>query len=405
MRILGWMPGWHVMSTSSTNKSISLLLICQSYPPVIGGSEIEAQRVCEALIKRGHCIKVVCAGGDPMPRVRDWIDPKGVPVRIYAAFWKGTLRNIVFALRVAGMLIRERRNYQSVYFLMQGLHVAVGLPVARLLRKPILMKISSSIVIPELKKSLSGRLQLRWLREWAQCVMILNEGVRQQAIEHGLSPDQLLWMPNPVDTEEFAPGSDSDRRKLRSQFGIPVTAPLVMYCGRLASVKALPSLIDAFALVARQMPEAMLVLLGDGPERTALMEQAKRLHLSEKNVRFAGRLEPAEINSWLRIADAFTLVSLSEGFACSLAEAMSTGLASVVSDIPANRQLIKDGENGLLVPARDSEAIAVAILRVLGDAQMRERMGREARRIIVENYTTNQVADQYEAVFHQILER
>jgi glycosyltransferase involved in cell wall biosynthesis len=129
------------------------------------------------------------------------------------------------------------------------------------------------------------------------------------------------------------------------------------------------------------------------------------LHLSEKNVRFAGRLEPAEINSWLRIADAFTLVSLSEGFACSLAEAMSTGLASVVSDIPANRQLIKDGENGLLVPARDSEAIAVAILRVLGDAQMRERMGREARRIIVENYTTNQVADQYEAVFHQILER
>ena len=179
------------MSDSSANTRISLLLVSHSYPPVIGGSEMEAQRVCEALIKRGHSVKVVCAGGAPMPDTEDWIDPKGVPVRIYGRHQTGALKDLVFALQVGRMLIRERRNYQLVYFLMQGLHLALGLPVARSLKKPILMKISSSIVIPILSKSLSGRMELDWLRKWARYVMILNDGVRQQAIDQGFSPQKL----------------------------------------------------------------------------------------------------------------------------------------------------------------------------------------------------------------------
>ena len=197
-------PGIALMSDSSANTRISLLLVSHSYPPVIGGSEMEAQRVCEALIKRGHSVKVVCAGGAPMPDTEDWIDPKGVPVRIYGRHQTGALKDFVFALQVGRMLIRERRNYQLVYFLMQGLHLALGLPVARALKKPILMKISSSIVIPILTKSLSGRMELDWLRKWARYVMILNDGVRQQAIDQGFSPHKLIWMPNPVDTVEFS---------------------------------------------------------------------------------------------------------------------------------------------------------------------------------------------------------
>ena len=95
------------MSDSSTNKAVSLLLVSHSYPPVIGGSEVEAQRVCEALIKRGHSVKVVCAGGDPMPDTEEWIDPKGVPVRIYGRHQKGAFKDLVFALQVAAMLVKR----------------------------------------------------------------------------------------------------------------------------------------------------------------------------------------------------------------------------------------------------------------------------------------------------------
>src|SRR5215469_8290155 len=216
---------------SSELSFFTFLLICHSYPPVIGGSEIEAQRVCEALINRGHRVTVVCAGGDPMPYVRNWIDPYGVPVRIYAERWKGMLKNVVFALRVAAMMIRERRNYQFVYFLMPGLHVAIGLPVARLLKKPIIMKISGSGEVPRIYKSKIGQQELVWLNRWAKRVLVLNEGMRQEAIDHGISENKLEWMPNPVDTMEFSSATQDQQRRLCRAFGISESAQVVMYSG------------------------------------------------------------------------------------------------------------------------------------------------------------------------------
>jgi glycosyltransferase involved in cell wall biosynthesis len=391
------------MSDSQRAAPISLLLVCHSYPPVIGGSELEAQRVCAALIRRGYRITVVCAGGNPMPALRDWIDPEGVPVRIYASRWKGALKDIVFALRVSAMLIRERRNFQFVYFLMQGLHLAAGLPTARFLGKPILMKIAGSGVVPLMAKSLSGRLELRWLQQWAYRVMILNDGMRDEAIAAGFTSDQLCWMPNPVDIDNFAPCDDQERIELRRKFGIPSTAAVALYCGRLASGKGLPELIDAFDLVAAQVPEAILVLVGDGPLHPKLALQATQLHSNDNKVRFAGQVDPAEVCDWLKIADVFTLVSFSEGFPCALAEAMSTGLPCVVSDIPANRQLIDDGEHGFLTPIGDLNAIGTAIVQLLKDATLRLRMGEAARQRIKENYSTDKISDRYEGLFRQLL--
>lgn len=338
-----------------------------------------------------------------MPALRDWIDPEGVPVRIYASRWKGALKDIVFALRVSAMLIRERRNFHFVYFLMQGLHLAAGLPTARFLGKPILMKIAGSGVVPLMTKSLSGRLELRWLQEWAYRVMILNDGMRDEAIAAGFSSDQLYWMPNPVNIETFAPCDDQERIELRRKFGIPSTAAVVLYCGRLASGKGLPELIDAFALVAAQVPEATLVLVGDGPLRPKLALQATQLHSIDSKIRFVGQVDPAEVCDWLKVADVFTLVSFSEGFPCALAEAMSTGLPSVVSDIPANRQLIDDGEHGFLTPVGELNAIGTAIIQLLKDATLRLRMGEAARQRIKENYSTDKISDRYEGLFRQLL--
>ncbi len=382
---------------------VSIVLICHSYPPVIGGSELEAQRVCAALIQRGYTVKVVCAGGDPMPAVRDWIDPEGVPVRIYAGNWQGWMRDFVFGLRVGAMLLWERRQYQIAYFLMQGFHLATGLPAARLAGKSIVMKVGGSGVIPVMAGSAAGRLELRWLRQWAARIMILNEGMREEALQEGFPAEQLCWMPNPVDTEKFAPCDPAARLERRARFGIPATAPVALYCGRLAPEKALPSLMDAFALVVKRIPEAVLVLVGDGPLRAPLTEQAARLQIPEKNLCFAGRVAPEDVPAWLQVADVFTLVSPSEGFPCALAEAMSAGLASVVSDIPGNRQLIESGVHGLLAPVGDSAAIAVAVMRIFEDAPLRARMAEASRNRVLENYSTSKIADRYEALFQEAL--
>jgi glycosyltransferase involved in cell wall biosynthesis len=215
------------------------------------------------------------------------------------------------------LLIRERRNYQAVYFLMQGLHLAVGLPVARLLGKTILMKVGGSGVLPLMARSPTGRLELYWLRKWADRVMILNEGMRAEAVAARLPADKVVWMPNPVDAETFRPAGDAERRRLRAEHDLPADALVIIYTGRLAPEKSLHLLMEAFATVSWQRAEAYLVLVGDGPMKSALIEQTSRLGCAERT-RFVGRVDPSEMPRWLQIADVFALVSLSEGFSCAL---------------------------------------------------------------------------------------
>jgi glycosyltransferase involved in cell wall biosynthesis len=386
------------------HPTFSLILVCSNYPPVIGGSEVEAQRVCAALIKRGHRVMVATTGGSPMPPLRRWTDPSGVPVRLYAAHWRGAMKNVMFALSVAWLLICERRNYQVVYFLMQGLHLAVGLPVAKLLGKTILMKVGGSGVLTAMARTPTGRLEIRWLRKWADRVIILNEGMRAEALAAHLPADRLLWMPNPVDTEQFSPVPDPQRRGLRAQHEVPPGAFVIIYTGRLAPEKSLHLLVEAFATVRRQRAQAYLILVGDGPMREALTEQTRRLGCQDSTC-FAGSVAPLEIPRWLQMADVFALVSLNEGFPCALVEAMSAGLASVVSDIPANRQLVQPENHGLLSPPGDASAMAAALIRVLDDHELRSRMGAEARRSVKQQYATEQVLERYETLLRETTAR
>lgn len=384
-------------------RPVSLLLISDSYPPVLGGSEVEAQRVSAELIGRGHRVLVLTSGGPPMPPVRDWVDPAGVPVRILTRRARGRWKDIQFACQVAWTLWRERRNYNFVYFLMQGLHLAAGLPVARALGKPIVMKVGGSAVIPRIRASRIGRLELRWLRQWAARLLILNEGMAREAMEEGFTREQMLWMPNPVDTEQFRPCAAEEVARLRAGFGIPPEALVAVYVGRLSHEKGLLELLRGFAMAARQAPRALLVLVGDGAMRGQLEATAAQLGLAPSQVLFTGRVDVAKVPEWLRASDVFTLLSPNEGFSCALAEAMSVGLPSVVSDIPANAQLVDDGVHGLLTAVGDDAAMAGALARLFRDPALRARMGQAARQRIVENYSTGQIADRYEALFAEVL--
>ena len=383
---------------------LSILLVCDTYPPVIGGSEIEAQRVSAALIERGHRVHVLCSGGPPMPAVRDWVDPAGVPVSILTRKSTGRTKDFVFATQVAWTLLWEHRHYDIVYFLMQGLHLASGLPVARALAKPIVMKFGGSGVIPLMRRSRMGRLELDWLRAWAARLMVLNDGMMEEAIVHGFRQEQMLWMPNPVNVAEFRPGAPDEAAALRRKFGIPPGATVCIYVGRLSPEKGLPPLLRGFAVAAGSVPEARLILLGDGAMRAELESLSASLGIQSR-IHFAGRVDGSEVPAWLRAADLFSLTSPSEGFSCALAEAMAAGLPSVVTEIAANTQLIDSGVHGILVPFGDDQATGAALTRLFTDEPLRRRMGAASHQRIAENYSTSSVADRYEVLFHQLLEK
>jgi glycosyltransferase involved in cell wall biosynthesis len=213
----------------------------------------------------------------------------------------------------------------------------------------------------------------------------------------------MLWMPNPVDTEHFRPARPEEKASLRAKMGISPEALVAVYAGRLSHEKGLRPVLNGFALAAREEPRATLVLVGDGPMRSELEATARELGLGPGQVLFSGRVDVAEVALWLQASDVFTLMSPNEGFSCALAEAMSAGLPSVVSRIPANVQLVEEEVHGLSTPAGDDSAMAGALIRLFRDPALRCRMGQAARQRILDNYSTGQVVDRYEDLFAEML--
>jgi glycosyltransferase involved in cell wall biosynthesis len=388
---------------AEARRPVSIALVCQSYPPVVGGSEIEAQRVCSGLLKRGHKVEVICEAAPPMPAVKRWKDPLGIDVRLIGTGLPPAVRGYAYAVGVAWTLLRNRASYDVVYFLMSGLHLAAGLPAARLRRIPILMKFSGSSLIRRMRDSWLGRLELRFLNNWADHILVLNDGMLAEADEVGLDTRRVAWMPNPVDMDEFHPPTREEKTRLRRELGFPLDAPVVLFVGRLAPEKELPSLITAFRQVLKQRSDAILALAGDGPSRTEL--QGLSGDLLGSAIRFTGMAPVREVCRLMQASDVFALVSSLEGLPVSLIEAMAVGLPSVVSDIPANLQMVESVAQGLTAPVNDSAAVAQNLLALINDEPARRAMGESARAKVQAVYAVESVVLRYERLFAGMLRR
>jgi glycosyltransferase involved in cell wall biosynthesis len=333
-----------------------------------------------------------------MPPVRDWVDPYGVRVKLIGGWWPARLRGYIFALGVPWTLFTERRNYDIAYFLMQGLHVLTGVAVAKLLGKRIVMKFSCSGQVVQMRSTWVGRLEVWLLRRWASSILILNPGMEEEAREVGFEQSRVGWMPNPIDTDEFSPCSHEQAAELRRELHIAPEQRVVVFVGRIDHQKKIPWLLGAFARVCRREPRALLALVGDGPLRGDMENLTRQLGI-EANVRFVGRQSPRGVLQWLRASDAFTIISAVEGLPCALIEAMSAGVAPVVSDIPAHTQIVDHEVHGIVTRLGNEESIAEGLLRVLEDPVLCKRLGAAARERIVAQYSTPQVADCYERLF------
>jgi glycosyltransferase involved in cell wall biosynthesis len=160
------------------------------------------------------------------------------------------------------------------------------------------------------------------------------------------------------------------------------TTPAIVSTRNFESVYDLPTLLHAVGQVARDVPGMRLDLFGDGSLRDSLAGIVHKAGL-ESQVRFMGRVDPITLARRLREASTYVSTSKSDAASVSLLEAMATGLVPVVSDIEANRPWVTHGENGLLFPVGDSDALRSAIRRALSDEELRAR-AREANPRIIE---------------------
>lgn len=163
----------------------------------------------------------------------------------------------------------------------------------------------------------------------------------------------------------------------------------LIFVGRLAAVKGVPMLLEAMQGLIADHPDLRLTLVGDGPEREGLEARARGLR---GHVDFAGYQSQDEVAALLREATALVLPSFAEGLPVVLMEALAARVPVVTTRIAGVAELVEDELSGLLVPPGDAVALRAALGRVLGDPEMRRRMGEAGRARVLEEFASDREA-------------
>ncbi|MDY7042159.1 MAG: glycosyltransferase, partial [Chloroflexota bacterium] len=197
-------------------------------------------------------------------------------------------------------------------------------------------------------------------------IIVISDNLARFSVEvEGLDVDKITRIHYGLDGATFrARVHDVDVGGVRAELRVPIDEPLVGIVARLDQQKGHTYLLRAWPQVIAALPEARLLVVGDGPLRTALQHQARDLGL-EGSVIFAGRRE--DVPRIMAALDVMTLPSLWEGFGLVLLEAMAVARPIVASRVSAIPEIVADGETGLLVPPRDAEALAAALIELLRD--------------------------------------
>lgn len=161
--------------------------------------------------------------------------------------------------------------------------------------------------------------------------------------------------------------------------------PHLTFVGRLAAVKGIPVLLEALSFLRAEFPELRVTLIGDGPERARLEQDAADLGLRDV-VNFSGYRSQSEVAEALKDTDALVLPSFAEGVPVVLMEAMAAGRPVITSSVAGVPELVEDGKSGCLVPPGDALKLAEAIRAVLSDPERRSAMGRAGRAKVVEEF-------------------
>jgi glycosyltransferase involved in cell wall biosynthesis len=350
---------------------VNLLVVSGIWPPDPGGPASHAPALAVFLRERGHAVEVVTTA-DRAPEPRDysvtWVS-RGLPPGVRHA-------------AVVRQVARHARRSDVVYATSMVRRAALGSSVAR---RPLVVKLVSDEVFERQQREgrFAGTLdefqrvsgaRVRFLRSTrnralrsARRVLCPSSYLRDVALGWGLDPERLSVLPNPAPVVPALPSRDALRDELE------LSGPTLAFAGRLGPQKSLDVALEAVA----ELPDVTLVVAGDGPDRGALERRARELGVDGR-ARFLGSVPRDGVLRLFRAADASVLSSSWENLPHTVLEALAVGSPVIATSVGGVPEVVRDGENGLLVPVRDPHALAEAIRRFFADDDLRSRLAAAA---------------------------
>lgn len=256
-----------------------------------------------------------------------------------------------------------------------------------------------------LRYRLTRRLETHALRR-ADHVFTICEGLRSDIVARGIPSTKVTVIPNAVDIDAFEPGGAPDEA-LKARLGL-ASCTVVGFIGSFYAYEGLDLLLDALPAMLAERPEVRLLLVGGGPQDAALKAQAQRLGLQDRVV-FTGRVPHAEVQRYYDLVDVLAYPRHSMRLTELVTplkplEAMAQGRLLVASDVGGHRELIRDGETGVLFQAGRADALAQAVVGLLGRRDDWPRLRANGRRFVETERNWRVSASHYVAPFTRLVD-
>lgn len=366
----------------------------------IGGAECYVPRLARTMARLGAEVVICGASRKRALQSGDDISLIRLPMFDWLPRYVGGAAFLFVALLA---LIRARGRYDLIHAHGLSSMAPMAVIVGTILGKPVIAQAHGPGMTGDV--ATLGRSWLRGLRRRllmkADRYIGLTDQIRSELLELGLDGRRVVATPNGVDTGVFYPWV-GDRRALRRKLGLPGEDKIIIFVGRLTHVKRLDLLIRGLRQVRDRLPEARLVLVGDGPLRLELEQLAASLDL-ESSVIFAG--SRPDVAAYMQASDLLVLPSETEGLSIALLEAMACGLPVVVSDCDGNRELVTDGLNGMVFPRGNENALAQKIKTLLLDTGCAQGLAQAAVEKVQSQFRLESVAARFLELYRTVLSR
>jgi len=382
---------------------LNILLISYEFPPMVGGEGSYVYGLSKALSDLGHKINIVTIyqgrkgmnsnnGNCNFIQIPILKKPPGFKMMSFGYGLNIKLKELIKTQKLD--VIHQTYDFYKIPFSKED----VDAPVFATIHHPFIAEQKAVRAFSNfydyfkyriLKRSDLLAIMQKKICERVDKIIAVSNFTAQNVIDdYAIPPTKIEVIPNGVDLNKFNPKVDGI--KMRGSLGI-TDEPVILYVGKLEFNKGIEYLILSFSKIVKQIPNAKLVIVGNGPIKNRLMNLVKQKKLS-KSVIFTGKIPSKKLPSIFAASDLFVLPSLMEGFGIVLLEAMACGKPCIATKAGGTEDIIVNGETGFLAPIGDCISLYQAINALLANPDLAQKFGKAGLNRVRKNFTWNIIA-------------
>jgi len=360
---------------------MKIAIIINLFPPKwLHGTEIATYLMAEQLANRGHEVHVITSLDEGLG-LHEVSSEKGFFVHRIHLINIHIFITLFFWWAIVGKIRKIGPDLVHAQSLSSGIPALMS---KKMLKIPyVVWGRGSDVYLPDVYGKLTSKIVIKN----ADTVIALTDGIKR--IMQDTCTRDIAIVPNGINISEYSYEPGLKDRATRGKE--------ILFVGRLSAVKGVQYLIRAMKQVQDKIPDARLIIVGDGEEREML--ETLSIHLDiQRYVQFIGVVPHEKVKTFMQQADIFVLPSLSEGFPNVILEAMACGLPVIASRVGGIPDIITNTTNGYLVEAKDSDDLADKIVLLLSDAALRKKIS-ENNRHLVKKYAWEKVIADLEKIY------